>query len=75
MARMTRSQGLCPACGRDVTRAVTTYLGMTTETYHCPIDGQRSYGPHGLPVAEWVAPTMPTLRGMLPLEAAMDRLW
>lgn len=48
---------------------------MTTETYHCPIDGQRSYGPHGLPVAEWVAPTMPTLRGMLPLEAAMDRLW
>jgi len=62
MARLTMSQGLCPACGRSVARSISTQQGMVTETYICPKDGRRVYAPHAMSVSEWAAPAMTELR-------------
>lgn len=65
MVRTIPSHGLCPGCGRDVARTLNLHAGVTTETYHCPIDGDRSYGPHGIPVQDWAAPSMLSIRSTL----------
>jgi len=70
MARMKLTSGLCPVCGRNVARTLTTHHGLVSEAYHCPQHGRRAPS-SGLTVSEWAAPpTMATLGEILGVAVA-----
>jgi hypothetical protein len=51
MARFILTQGACPVCDRDVTRAVHTDAGIQKEVFQCPAHGRLEYGPGLVPLA------------------------
>ncbi len=36
-------RGLCPVCGDDAMRSITTSTAESRETYRCPVDGETVY--------------------------------
>ena len=51
---MFLSNGLCPTCGRDVARTVSTHHGLQAEVYHCPHDGRLASAVEKVSLYEWV---------------------